>query len=266
MASSALILSGEQIRAARALARIDQLALARLCGLSLETIKRLERIRGPVEANVRTLAAIVSAFDELGVRFEKLPEGRVGVSLAPTPSPRPAAASNALLRLIFFSTAAPRAGRSRRELLDHIQRKAAANNATLGVTGALFACDDRYLEALEGPKEAVLRIYGAISSDPSHGAISLIENRASTSRRFHDWRLCCGRFDGEDHIFGAEPALEKGFHPERLTPAAALGLLSTVRELEDADPRCGRRDRSQCVLMGDCRDRSCAAATPAPAT
>ena len=38
-------LTGEQIRAARALGRIEQAELAKRSGLSLETIKRLERLR-----------------------------------------------------------------------------------------------------------------------------------------------------------------------------------------------------------------------------
>lgn len=265
MRSSALILTGEQIRAARALARIDQLTLAGLCGLSLETIKRLERLRGPVEANVRTLAAIVSAFDGLGVRFESFAEGRVGVSLAPIAPRTTAAPPASILRLIVFSTATPQAGVATRETLDRIQHKAAANNAALGVTGALFARADRYLEALEGPKEAVLRVYGAISSDPRHREISLIESRPSTQRRFSDWRLCCGQFAGEEDLFTREPALSDGFHPERLTPAAALGLLATVRELEDAPPRCRRPSQGRCELVADCRDGRCADAARAPA-
>lgn len=65
-----LMLTGEQIRAARAFARIEQAELARRAGLSLETIKRLERIRGPVDANVRTLASIAAAFETAGIVFD----------------------------------------------------------------------------------------------------------------------------------------------------------------------------------------------------
>jgi transcriptional regulator with XRE-family HTH domain len=65
-----LLLTGEQIRAGRAILRIEQSALARASGVSLETIKRLERMRGPVEANTRTVLAICEAFLDLGVEFE----------------------------------------------------------------------------------------------------------------------------------------------------------------------------------------------------
>ena len=64
------ILTGEQIRAARALSRIEQAELARAAGLSLQTIKRLERFKGPIEATTRTLAALTKAFHAAGVVFD----------------------------------------------------------------------------------------------------------------------------------------------------------------------------------------------------
>jgi transcriptional regulator with XRE-family HTH domain len=70
VALRALLLTGEQIRAARAMARIEQVELARRAGISLETVKRLERMRGHVEANTRTIASITDAFAALGVVFD----------------------------------------------------------------------------------------------------------------------------------------------------------------------------------------------------
>ena len=83
MYSSVSSLSGEQIRAARALSRIDQSDLAKRSGLSLETIKRLERIRGPVDANSRTLRALFEVFSAMGVAFDNCENGGVGVCRAP---------------------------------------------------------------------------------------------------------------------------------------------------------------------------------------
>ncbi len=76
-------ITGEQIRAARALVRLEQAELARHTGLSLETIKRLERIRGPVEAHTTTLIALHRTFEMLGVRLIWREDGAVGVGLAP---------------------------------------------------------------------------------------------------------------------------------------------------------------------------------------
>jgi transcriptional regulator with XRE-family HTH domain len=70
MPFGSLLLTGEQIRAGRALLRIEQTDLARAAQVSLETIKRLERMHGSVEANTRTVAAIAEAFYRLGVVFD----------------------------------------------------------------------------------------------------------------------------------------------------------------------------------------------------
>jgi transcriptional regulator with XRE-family HTH domain len=77
------LLTGEQIRAARALVRLEQSDLARLSGLSIDTIKRLERIRGQIDAHSRTVVALHRTFDALGVRFITVEGGGVGVGLHP---------------------------------------------------------------------------------------------------------------------------------------------------------------------------------------
>ena len=63
------MLTGEQIRAARALSRMEQAGLAKAAAVSVETIKRLERMSGPIAANTGTEAAIRRAFDAAGVIF-----------------------------------------------------------------------------------------------------------------------------------------------------------------------------------------------------
>lgn len=60
------MLTGEQIRAARALLRMDQSALALASGVSLPTIKRLEAIAGPISANTTTEAALRRALTDAG--------------------------------------------------------------------------------------------------------------------------------------------------------------------------------------------------------
>jgi transcriptional regulator with XRE-family HTH domain len=64
-----LILTGEQFRAARAMARIEQADLARQAKVSVETIKRLERTEGPVSANVQTVDAVMRALETAGIEF-----------------------------------------------------------------------------------------------------------------------------------------------------------------------------------------------------
>lgn len=64
------MLTSEQVRAARALKRIDQKELAGLAGISVETIKRLEKTDGPMlSATGTTLSAIQRALEAAGVEF-----------------------------------------------------------------------------------------------------------------------------------------------------------------------------------------------------
>jgi transcriptional regulator with XRE-family HTH domain len=59
-----------QLRAARAMLNWSQSELAARSELSVETIKRLESIKGTLDATkVSTLSAITSAFTQAGVEF-----------------------------------------------------------------------------------------------------------------------------------------------------------------------------------------------------
>lgn len=71
-----MIPTGEQLRAARALLRIEQRDVAEASGVSLETIKRLEGIKGPVSANAATVEKIVRSLEAAGAVF--IPENGEG--------------------------------------------------------------------------------------------------------------------------------------------------------------------------------------------
>ncbi len=74
------MLTSEQIRAARALLRWGQEELARAAGISVETVKRLEKAPGAVSAYIGTVEAITKALAVRGVEFTENEEGR-GVRL-----------------------------------------------------------------------------------------------------------------------------------------------------------------------------------------
>ena len=81
MSKSGFQLTGEQIRAARAILRMDQKDLAKAAGVSLETVKRLEKMKGEVSAYDRTLDAIKGALEDAGVEFIPADNGGPGVRL-----------------------------------------------------------------------------------------------------------------------------------------------------------------------------------------
>jgi len=63
------MITGPQIRAARALLGIDQRELARLSGLSVPTIQRMEACEGTVRVVVDSLEKVMNAFAEAGVEL-----------------------------------------------------------------------------------------------------------------------------------------------------------------------------------------------------
>ena len=75
------MLTGEQIRAARALIRWEQTNLAEASGISVPTIRRLEAMHGEVSANVTTVRNIQSAFEVAGLEFIEGSGGGPGVRL-----------------------------------------------------------------------------------------------------------------------------------------------------------------------------------------
>ena len=82
------MLTSEQIRAARAMLRMEQREVSEAAGVSLPTIKRLEKGQGLLKANVSTVEALRRAFEAAGVQF--IPENGGGVGVRLKEGKRPA--------------------------------------------------------------------------------------------------------------------------------------------------------------------------------
>jgi len=63
------MITGSQMRAARAMLGIDQRELAGLSGLSLPTIQRMETSEGVVRGNVDSLMKLVGALHAAGIEL-----------------------------------------------------------------------------------------------------------------------------------------------------------------------------------------------------
>lgn len=76
------MITAEQIRGARAMLRWDQSELAKAASVSVETVKRLERLSGPLgSTRSDTLHALQQAIEAAGVEFTN--GGQPGVRLKP---------------------------------------------------------------------------------------------------------------------------------------------------------------------------------------
>lgn len=79
---NAFSITSEQIKAARALLRWDQVHLSQRSLVSLPTIKRLETKPGVMRAHAPTIAALKGALEQAGIRFISDGDGTVGVAVS----------------------------------------------------------------------------------------------------------------------------------------------------------------------------------------
>ena len=91
-----------------------------------------------------------------------------------------------LIRLIYVSKAVDPQTRT---LTDSILRKAAAWNTQNDVTGVLCEGQGMFLQALEGERGKVTRLYARIFADPRHKDLELIHCESITERRYGEWSM-----------------------------------------------------------------------------
>ena len=77
------MLSGLQIRAARALLRWSAQQLAEAAKVAVTTVRRFELEDGIPSANIRTIEAIKRTLEDQGIEFIGTPEDGPGVRLRP---------------------------------------------------------------------------------------------------------------------------------------------------------------------------------------
>jgi len=63
------MISIEQLKAARALLRWDQAALAEHAGVAISTVKRIEARPGLIQSNTRTAWQLQKAVEDAGIEF-----------------------------------------------------------------------------------------------------------------------------------------------------------------------------------------------------
>ena len=75
------MITGLQIKAARALLRLSAAELAKQSGVSLSTIQRLERFDGIPPANMSSIMPLHEVFTKTGIEFLGTPDEDPGVRL-----------------------------------------------------------------------------------------------------------------------------------------------------------------------------------------
>jgi predicted transcriptional regulator len=73
------LITGRQLRAARALVGMEQIELAKRSGVAIGTIRRMESFDGEVGSRTSTLSLVKRALEKAGIEF--LNDERPGVRL-----------------------------------------------------------------------------------------------------------------------------------------------------------------------------------------
>ena len=76
-----IVITSEQLRAARQLVRLTAEDLARASGVGVATIRRFELMTGVPSGNARTVEALQKALEKAGIEFIGSPDDRPGVLL-----------------------------------------------------------------------------------------------------------------------------------------------------------------------------------------
>jgi hypothetical protein len=91
-----------------------------------------------------------------------------------------------LIRLIYVSKAVDLQNST---LSDAILRKAHVWNTQNDITGVLCEGQGVFLQALEGERAKVTRLYERIAADPRHTALELIHCESIKARRYGQWSM-----------------------------------------------------------------------------
>lgn len=89
-------------------------------------------------------------------------------------------------RLVYTSLAPSPV--SSKDLMDILEVARFRNRSAL-ITGLLCFADQRFLQVLEGPPDAVCETFYRILRDPRHAEVRLLEFSHSPQRLFDDWSM-----------------------------------------------------------------------------
>jgi hypothetical protein len=120
--------------------------------------------------------------------------------------------------------------------LDHevgdIIRASIGNNRAVNVTGLLLVHQGYFVQALEGPAEAVMTTYQRILEDRRHKDSKVLAAGPATAREFGDWNMCARGMSAADDVILKTLAEREAFAPEGFSGRSALRLLKAVRGIQ----------------------------------
>lgn len=138
-----------------------------------------------------------------------------------------------LVRLTYASVAKTGLGYDE---LTSILRSAATRNEELGITGILCYSGTAFLQALEGPRSSVNRLYNRIAVDVRHEDCEVMSLHEIDERNFADWSMKMIRWEGaltaQRRALLLRHARSASLEPWTMSARQAEGFLRELAEME----------------------------------
>ena len=140
-----------------------------------------------------------------------------------------------LHRIVYFSRFSglfPTSPADQDEEVGAIVRASIRNNRECAITGLLLSHQQWFLQALEGPAEAVMTTYNRILSDPRHIDATVIGAGPAEARAFANWNMCARRLSAADDAILATLDIKGALDPAALSLEKATKLLMAVKNIQ----------------------------------
>jgi len=129
-----------------------------------------------------------------------------------------------LVRLLYVSRAVDKDARAIEGILDASRQ----HNITNGITGVLCYGGGIFLQAIEGGRAAVNRLYSHIVADPRHSDVVLLHYQEITERRFGGWTMGQVNLTKLNTSIVLKYSERPEFDPYAVSGAVSLALLEEL--------------------------------------
>ena len=137
-----------------------------------------------------------------------------------------------LFRLIYRSRQTPAVAADLDKIVHRIIESAIRHNGEDDLTGLLITVQGHFVQALEGPINAVRNTYARIAMDPRHRDPHIISQEPTERRLFSDWNMCARALAPSDHAILDVIDVKGTFNPALLTAQSVQKLLITVADIQ----------------------------------
>lgn len=136
-----------------------------------------------------------------------------------------------LYRLIYASESTPAFANSE---VNALLAQARLNNGLRDMTGMLVFDSRCFLQALEGDRTLLSRLYNRMVVDPRHTSLVILGMEPIERRVFAQWQMGYAAADASRKPLYLRHGSSSNFEPRRLTAPGALALLQDFAQLDEA--------------------------------